>query len=226
MRRKVGPSLILFLIILPTLILILFLASCTNTIDKESEVAQKIIPEIDKGETTGAEQNKQTEKYPWHENIIATIFWAGEEASEENAWIANDDSTWDEQWMEHFGGVDNPEGRNFIPKENPYYFALPYTDFDENGRKQNIKKVYWYEQYQDRLTDTSFSIIKNRWAEIKNKEKDKTCYGQWEDAGPSEYDDTDYVFGTAQPKYDVGIDLSPDLAKCLGIDGKIGRAHV
>ena len=145
-----------------------------------------------------------------------------EEASEENAWIANDDSTWDEQWMEHFGGVDNPEGRNFIPKENPYYFALPYTDFDENGRKQNIKKVYWYEQYQDRLTDTSFSIIKNRWAEIKNKEKDKTCYGQWEDAGPSEYDDTDYVFGTAQPKYDVGIDLSPDLAKCLGIDGKGG----
>src|SRR3989338_6640623 len=60
MRRKVGPSLILFLIILPTLILILFLASCTNTIDKESEVAQKIIPEIDKGETTGAEQNKKT----------------------------------------------------------------------------------------------------------------------------------------------------------------------
>ncbi len=45
-------------------------------------------------------------------------------------------------WMQDYGGVDDPKKRNryypecFIPKENPFYCALPYNDFDENGEKK------------------------------------------------------------------------------------------
>jgi hypothetical protein len=47
------------------------------------------------------------------------------------------------RWEGHFGGVDDPDRRDgyflegFVPKENPFYFALPYTDYDEHGRKKS-----------------------------------------------------------------------------------------
>ncbi len=51
------------------------------------------------------------------------------------------------------------------------------------------------------------------------------CYGQLEDAGPYEYDDTAYVFGdgSVQPKNkdanNAGMDVSPALRDCLKFDG-------
>ena len=43
---------------------------------------------------------------------------------------------WDLNWTANYGGTDNPEPsarRNyipiaFVPKQNPFYFALPYND--------------------------------------------------------------------------------------------------
>ena len=51
-----------------------------------------------------------------------------------------------------------------------------------------------------------------------------TCYAQWQDVGPFENDDSDYVFGTAaQPKnikgVRAGIDLSPAVRDCLKVGG-------
>jgi len=60
----------------------------------------------------------------------------------------------------------------------------------------------------------------------------KTCYGQVEDAGPGEYDDTAYVFGAADARpqnrrYNAaGMDVSPALNGCLGytsLDGDNDR---
>lgn len=162
-----------------------------------------------------------TEKYPLHKDVIATIFWVGEEPGPDNNYAGNVESAWNANWVESFGGVDTPDQRNgsfpqgFTPKENPFYVALPYSDFDEVGRKENLTIIPWYEGF----VPENVSLVKNRWVKIYHK--DKLCFAQWENSGPGESDDVDYIFGTAAPKNTfgqrAGIDLSPALRDCLGI---------
>lgn len=157
-----------------------------------------------------------------YKKVLTTMFWAGEGADDSNGFISNVPSAWDGNWMTSFGGVDDPDDRcgyypcDFTPKENPFYFALPYNDLDDLGRrKENAKQVPWFEEYQDKK-----SIIKNRWIEVRYD--GNICYGQWQDVGPFEEDDFEYVFGNASHKntYGVGagLDLSPAFFTCLGLD--------
>lgn len=153
--------------------------------------------------------------YQVHKKIYATMFWVGEDSSDENDYIPNKTSAWDIDWMNNFGGIDNPYKRegfypeSFKPKENPFYIALPYTEYDDLGLKTNASKIPWYSEY---IPETS--LLKNRWVKITYE--NKICYGQWEDVGPFEDDDVDYVFGTNSPKNKrAGIDLSPALRTCL-----------
>lgn len=162
-------------------------------------------------------------KYPLHKNITATVFWVGEEKSADNDFIANDISAWDMDWLENYGGVDDPENRNrfhptgFTPKENPFYIALPYTDFTTKKQKTNINKVPWFSA----PADPKQSIIKNRWVRITSGQNE--CFAQWENAGPNEDDDVEYVFGSAPPKNifgkKAGIDISPAVRDCLKVSG-------
>ncbi len=162
--------------------------------------------------------------YPIHQNITVTIFWVGEEGNEENNYIPNLQSVWDDRWLEHYGGVDDPNNRNgyfpadVTPLENPFYYALPYNDFDENGeRKAEVDQViYWSgEKGWGELE----SMCKNRW--IKITKGNKSVYAQWEDAGPFGEDDADYVFGDALPKNelndDAGLDVSPAVRDFLSL---------
>ncbi len=154
--------------------------------------------------------------YPVHQNITTTFFWVGEPASQDNQYISNLSSFWDSKWLEHYGGIDSPKDRNgyfpvgFTPMENPFYFALPYSDLDNYGnRKDNAyTAVYWS---NEKNWDDSESMIKNRW--IKITKDDKTAYAQWEDAGPFDYNDVNYVFGTDTPmnhqNNNSGLDVSP-----------------
>jgi hypothetical protein len=52
----------------------------------------------------------------------------------------------------------------------------------------------------------------------------KVAYGQWEDVGPFQSDDFDYVFGTAHPTNKLneraGIDVSPAIRDALDLDGE------
>ena len=162
--------------------------------------------------------------YPLHQNITATYFWAGESASGDNQYIDNLSSFWDSQWVNHFGGVDDPDHRNgylpdkFVPKENPFYFALPYSDFFDNGtRKPDAYGiVYW--SHGKNWSDSE-SMVKNRWIEIIKG--DKTAYAQWEDAGPFVYNDKNYVFGNSSPKNklnnNAGLDVSPAVRDYAGL---------
>ena len=65
------------------------------------------------------------------------------------------------------------------------------------------------------------SYLKNRWVELRYS--GATCFGQIEDAGPGEYHDAAYVFGSddARPvnqRYGgAGMDVSPALTGCLGL---------
>ncbi len=162
--------------------------------------------------------------YILHSDITATVFWVGERASNENGYIANVSSAWDDMWMFNYGGVDSPDERNglypaeFVPMQNPFYVALPYNDFDENGIQKDALKSYipWAPQEQN----SSISYCKNRW--VKIIKEDKIAYAQWEDVGPFNEDDAAYVFGTATPQNTInahaGIDLSPAVRDYLNLN--------
>jgi hypothetical protein len=177
------------------------------------------------GEAVRGESRSQTAKAafspaPAFKQAITTMFWVGERATSENGFIANVQSFWDKQWKTSFGGVDDPENRcgykpcGFTPRENPFYVALPYGETGGDGKlKPNARAIP--------PSGSAASGLKNRWVEVRHG--DRVCYGQWEDVGPFEADDFDYVFGTAQkPKnrYDAaaGLDVSPALWKCLGLE--------
>jgi hypothetical protein len=176
--------------------------------------------------------------YPLHTNITATVFWIGEpkgNGSSEN----NAVSAWDDDWLNHYGGVDDyrhvrKAARNyfpaFSPKENPFHFDLPYNDFGPKGRPRQDRKavVPWASSLKDDLAASKrrgrpFSLLKNRW--IKLMRDGKVCYAQWEDSGPYVYDDTRYVFGSDDPRprnrraNSAGIDVSPAVRDCLGFKG-------
>ncbi len=165
-------------------------------------------------------------QYPVHKNISATTFWIGESASGNNDFIANDQSAWDENWETHYGGFDDPRSRSgfypadFTPKENPFYFALPYNDFDSNGdRKKDVSSViYWAKEGS---WNENQSMLKNQW--IKITKDGKSAYAQWEDVGPFGEDDKNYVFGSSAPISDqnnnAGLDLSPALETYLNLSG-------
>lgn len=157
----------------------------------------------------------------WKE-ATATVFWVGEKASDENGYIANDASAWDENWQTSYGGVDYPNDRcgflpcAFTPKENAFYVALPYDDLGEDDtRKTNAARI------PGNIATATESVLKNRWVEVQSGRT--SCYGQWEDVGPFEEDDIEYVFGAAKKPLNqegekAGIDLSPAMRDCLGLD--------
>jgi hypothetical protein len=176
----------------------------------------------------GSNSENVNNLYYLHKNITVTNFYVGELASSENGYIPNIASAWDGIWLWDFGGVDDVNDRNktyiyfpskFIPSENPFYFALPYNDLDENGTpKPTQKLIPWYKQ------ESNTTILKNRWIKIikHTADGDKIAYAQWEDVGPFEEDDFDYVFGTSIPKNQInnnaGLDVSPAVKYYLNLD--------
>jgi hypothetical protein len=155
---------------------------------------------------------------------MATTFWVGEPGDDDNRHIPNSASTWDDRWLEHYGGVDGPDHRigwlpaGFAPRENPFYVALPYNDLDDNGQvKPAAAAIPW----SARRTSAEESILKNTWVRIRYGAK--VVYGQWEDSGPFGEDDFASIFGHAAPRNTInnsaGIDVSPAVEDYLGLDG-------
>lgn len=157
-----------------------------------------------------------------HKDIRSTIFWVGEKSSSENNFISNEASAWDRNWQENFGGIDEPNERegyfpkDFRPKQNPFYFALPYNDLDESSNfKQSAKQIPWY---NPKLQE-DISQLKNKWVWISAN--NTICFAQWEDVGPGSSDDFGYVFGGKMPENSFSaIDLSPAVRDCLQIGNR------
>ncbi len=154
-------------------------------------------------------------RYPWKLDIVTTVFWIGELPTPGNP-VPNTVSAWDKRWTSNYGGYDNPdpdsrEGflpREFTPGQNPFYFALPYNDIGKSGTKASAQAIPWYNEVFYRNGRT---ILKGRWIAIRMG--GKVCYAQWEDVGPFETDDWDYVFGDLRPNTKgnkgAGLDVSP-----------------
>lgn len=170
---------------------------------------------------------------------MATTFWVGE-FFEPGPNGSQEISTYDDNWLANYGGCDGvvvrgsceterrtaDNGyfpRNMTPKQNPFYLDLPFDDVNDRiAAAQRATVVPWASDppYRALLADPNRSIMKNRWVEIEYR--GRTCFGQIQDAGPGEYHDAAYVFGTAKPINSrfggAGMDVSPALTGCLGFD--------
>lgn len=169
--------------------------------------------------------------YPWKTFVTATIFWVGEQPTQNNP-VPNCKSAWDMKWMQNFGGYDNPNPKArianhttgdfrpkaFTPKLNPFYIALPYNDIASGGTQYKTEAervIPWFHRVSEdgRLKST----LKGRWVEIHWK--GRSCYAQWEDTGPWVTDDWRYVFGDKPPRNrynkSAGIDISPSIRDYL-----------
>jgi hypothetical protein len=87
------------------------------------------------------------QRYPWKMNIVTTVFWIRERGSYR--------SVWDPNWTSNYGGTDNPEPSArqnyiplaFVPRQNPFYFALPYDDVTHGQFKAEAPVVIpWFKQ--------------------------------------------------------------------------------
>lgn len=168
--------------------------------------------------------------YPWKLNIVSTVFWVGEQPSQNNP-VPNNVSSWDKAWEKNFGGYDDPDASNriishatgefrpkkFIPKLNTFYIALPYNDKTMTGYRSEASRVVpWFNRVSKPRGGSS---LKGRWVQIYCN--NRSCYAQWEDVGPFVVDDWPYVFGSKRPVNNsnkgAGIDLSPAIRDYLGI---------
>lgn len=164
-------------------------------------------------------------EYAWKLGIGTTVFWVGEQASGRNP-VSNDKSAWDGGWVSSYGGMDNPnpEARlnfvpaNFIPRQNPFYVALPYNDIRDHHTKPGAPQVIpWF---KSSFVSDGQSVCKGRWVAIRHS--NKVCYAQWEDVGPFQTDHWQYVFGDERPRanrnQDAGLDVSPAVRDYLALE--------
>lgn len=157
---------------------------------------------------------------------MTTIFWIGERPTARNP-VPNNRSAWDANWARNYGGYDNPDSRyrdprtyaprGFLPRQNPFYCALPYCDVSRGNTKSEVKKVVpWF---RDCFEKEGKSVLKGRWVAIHHG--GRTVFAQWEDCGPFRTDHWQYVFGNERPRPNLnrgaGLDISPAARDYLGM---------
>jgi hypothetical protein len=164
------------------------------------------------------------QRFAWKSNIVTTVFWVGEQAGGNNP-VPNFRSSWDLNWQSNYGGFDTPEKSerrnyipvNFVPRQNPFYFALPYNDVSHGQFKPEAPLVIpWFKQA---YMGQGQSVCWHHWIAIRKG--NRTCYAQWEDCGPFRTDHFQYVFGNERPKpnlnHGAGLDVSPAVRDYLGL---------
>jgi hypothetical protein len=164
--------------------------------------------------------------HPWKKDIVTTYFWIGQ-GSTSYSDTTNYKSAWDGKWSQNYGGADYPGKRikqdgsgslpkNFAPRLNPFYVALPFNDIKYPKLAQRY--VPWWNHDQWRKQPYR-SQCKGRWVMIEYR--GKVAFAQWEDVGPIRYDHPQYVFGTERPTHfnRAGLDVSPAVKDYLGLTG-------
>ncbi len=164
--------------------------------------------------------------YPWRKDVTVTVFWIGEQPTQNNP-VPNHKSSWDTAWQENFGGFDDPDPdsrshdyrpRGFVPRQNPFYIALPYNDcVSSREHKPEAERVIpWFRRD---FVRPGQSVCKGKWVQIFYK--GRYCFAQWEDCGPFNTEDWSYVFGSTPPKNNsnkaAGLDISPAVRDYLGV---------
>lgn len=190
-------------------------------------VLLRVEPRMARPSSQSAARAGNSRRYPWKNNIVTTVFWVGEQPTQNNP-VPNCKSSWDVKWAHNFGGYDDPDPRNrrgyiparFIPRQNPFYIALPYNDVTRGKTKPEAPRVIpWF---RESFVKPGQSVCKGRWIVIRHKGRE--AYAQWEDCGPFRTDHWQYVFGAQRPlpnlNQGAGLDVSPAVRDYLGMSGK------
>ena len=161
--------------------------------------------------------------YPWKTGIVTTIFWVGSGHDGDRDQKSN---AWDHDWVRSFGGFDDPLPAHrtgfiparFIPRQNPFYIALPYNDLADDKLKPEAEKVIpWF---KEAFIKDGQSVCRNCWIEIRNA-AGQVCYAQWSACGPFRTDHWQYVFGDEKPSPNAnqgaGLNVSPAVRDFLGL---------
>ena len=177
--------------------------------------------------STSPNRAGNSRQYPWKNNIVTTVFWIGETPTANNP-VPNTKSSWDKEWVRSYGGFDDPDPRGrrgyiparFIPRQNPFYVALPYNDVTQGQTKPEASRVIpWF---RESFVREGQSVCKSRWVVIRSRGRE--AYAQWEDCGPFRTDHWQYVFGNQRPlpnlNQGAGLDISPAVRDYLGMKGK------
>jgi TonB family protein len=162
--------------------------------------------------------------FPWKTNVVTTVFWVGQEQVTGKT-SPQHQSVWDKDWLKNFGGVDTPEPAarhdyipiSFVPRQNPFYCALPYNDVEQGQFKPEAPIVIpWFKQVH---AEPGQSVCKGRWVAIRKG--DRISYAQWEDCGPFRTDHFQYVFQNERPtpnaSHGAGLSVSPAVRDHLGL---------
>ena len=190
--------------------------SAARFTDNAMRLRESILFKIEPKNLEASPSEKPSGPYPWHTQIVTTIFWIGESPSGNNP-VPNRSSAWDSNWARNFGGSDSPEpgGRKgfiparFVPRQNPFYLALPFNDVSGGRTKaESYKVIPWF---QETFQKSGQSVLKGRWVALRRGTQ--MCYAQWEDVGPFRSDHWEYVFGNDRPRPNLnrgaGLDVSP-----------------
>jgi len=167
----------------------------------------------------GPVQTGARHSYAWKSGIAIGLFWIGKDGEKRSAW--------DDDWMKSNGGVDSPDDRNgfsaaaHVDKLNPFYVALPFNDLAHAEAAEKWVPAAWHRQLQE---GKPVSACKDRWVQVTNAEG-RSCFAQWEDAGPSGDDDPEYVFGKSIPKVEdkPAMSVSPAVAQYLELNDDITK---
>lgn len=167
-------------------------------------------------------------RYQWKLNIVSTVFWIGEQPTQNNP-TPNDKSSWDTSWSASYGGYDDPDPsqrteryhpKAFLPNQNPFYIALPYNDVQSGTYRTKVEARQIIPWFHRKFERSGHTVLKGRWVAIRRG--GKVCYGQWEDVGPFETDDWRYVFGDSRPRTTgnggAGLDVSPAIRDFLDFE--------
>ena len=189
-------------------------------------VLLRVEPRISRPSVNTAARAGNSRSHPWKNNIVTTVFWVGERPTQNNP-VPNCKSSWDVRWARNFGGYDNPDPRSrrgylpasFIPRQNPFYVALPYNDVSKGLTKPEAPRVIpWF---REAFVEAGQSVCKGRWVVVRGRTRE--AYAQLEDCGPFRTDHWQYVFGNQRPLPNLnqaaGLDVSPAVRDYIGMRG-------
>ena len=189
-------------------------------------VLLRVEPRVSRPAAKSAPRAGNSRSHPWKNNIVTTVFWVGEQPTQNNP-VPNCKSSWDVNWAKNFGGYDDPDQRNrrgylparLIPRQNPFYIALPYNDVTRGRTKPEAPRVIpWF---REAFVKPGTSVCKGRWVVVRYRGRE--AYAQWEDCGPFRTDHWQYVFGNQRPLPNLnqaaGLDVSPAVRDYIGMRG-------
>ena len=166
-----------------------------------------------------------TPRYPWKTNIVTTVFWIGEQPTENNP-VPNNKSSWDANWTSNYGGYDTP-GCLVAPQLHPGLVRpAPESILLSRCRTTTLPTASSNRKPRWLFPGSSNPIpsranLSARIAGSRSAKATASAMRNGKIAGPFRTDHFQYVFQNERPKPNLnrgaGLDVSPAVRDYLGL---------